>query len=576
MLKNTKCYFLVNWSAGFGLMSTIIGCAAMQNPDGGPKDTEPPKVLKISPSNLTTNFKSKKITIDFDEYVKLNNEFKEFSISPETEKIPELKMKGRSLEITLPDSLESNTTYTLNFGKAIVDLNEGNELKNFSYVFATGPVLDSLRMTGNVTNALTGDPEIEALVVAIPAKRDSIFGVKRASISTLTDSSGNFKLNNLKQDQYKIYAIKEKSGDKIYQQISDEVGFIKDPINLDKNVDSIRLTVFKELAPTFRIIDRRLNPDGSIFMSFNQQLKQPELIVLDPALNANKQYLFTKNKDSVTLWLNELSFDSTKVEIRDQAKTLETVNFTRGKRDNYTRVVNINDNLEGAELNPFKPLTLTFNFPIKSVDERKIVLLEDSIPRKFELVKDSLNFLKYYIIYKWRTKENYILEFKENAVNAIFDAKNKEIIKKFSLADANNYGTLALTVETPDSAKSYIVEIVDKDKKIIRSYPINKKTLISLNNYKQGIYYARVVYDENKNGIWDTGNVKEGRQPEAIWYEPKELSIRANWDRQEAIQIPLTPPLPIIKERVPIVPKPSTVEAPKANTSGSKNRLGRP
>jgi hypothetical protein len=144
------------------------------------------------------------------------------------------------------------------------------------------------------------------------------------------------------------------------------------------------------------------------------------------------------------------------------------------------------------------------------------------------------------------------------------------------LADDNNYGTLALTVETPDSAKSYIVEIVDKDKKIIRSYPINKKTLISLNNYKQGIYYARVVYDENKNGIWDTGNVKEGRQPEAIWYEPKELSIRANWDRQEAIQIPLTPPLPIIKERIPIVPKPSTVEAPKANTSGSKNRLGRP
>src|SRR5690606_29547658 len=125
---------------------------------------------KIIPANLSTNFNVKKITIDFNEYVKLNNEFKEFSISPETEKIPELKIKGRRLEITLPDSLEHNTTYTLNFGKSIVDWNEANELKNFTYVFATGPVIDSLSIAGNVTNALTGEPEIEALVFALPLK----------------------------------------------------------------------------------------------------------------------------------------------------------------------------------------------------------------------------------------------------------------------------------------------------------------------------------------------------------------------------------------------------------------------
>ena len=105
--------------------------------------------------------------------------------------------------------MEANTTYTLNFGKSIVDLNENNELKNFSYVFSTGPTLDSLSISGNLTNSLTGEAEIESTVFIIPLSRDSLFGKKRPAIFTLTDSSGNFKLNNLRKDTYKIYALKE-------------------------------------------------------------------------------------------------------------------------------------------------------------------------------------------------------------------------------------------------------------------------------------------------------------------------------------------------------------------------------
>ena len=130
MLKNRISNFITDFSLLILIATLIYGCAAMQTPQGGPRDTTPPKVLKMTPENLTTNFNAKKIVIEFDEYVKLNNEFKEFSISPELEKAPELKAKLKKLEITLPDTLEKNTTYTLNFGKSIVDLNEANELKN--------------------------------------------------------------------------------------------------------------------------------------------------------------------------------------------------------------------------------------------------------------------------------------------------------------------------------------------------------------------------------------------------------------------------------------------------------------
>lgn len=569
MAKNRKNPFYSIFLALIVLATLIYGCAAMQTPQGGPKDTTPPKVLKMTPENLTTNFKAKKIVIEFDEYVKLNNEFKEFSISPELERAPELKAKLKKLEITLPDTLEKNTTYTLNFGKSIVDLNESNELKNFSYAFATGPTLDSLSISGNVTNALTLEPELEATVFILPLSRDSLFGKKRAAIFTLTDSSGNFKLNNLKKDTYKIYVLKEKAGDRIYQQISDEIGFIKEPFLLDKNLDSLHLSVFKELAPDFRLLDRKLNADGSIFMNFNQKLKNPDLTVIFPSnIDQGKLLQFNKTKDSVTLWLNDLSFDSAKVVIKDNGKILDTAKFTRSKRDTYNRVVNISDNLDGGSLNPFKDLTITFNFPLKSLDESKILLLEDSIPRKFTLEKDSTNMLKYHIKYKWRAKEEYILLLRENAATAIFDAKNKEIKKSFTLGDANDYGTLTLTVEPADTAKSYILEIVNKDKNIVSSFPITKKTSVKLNKYKQGVYYGRIVYDENKNGIWDTGNLKTGVQPEAIWYEPKELSIRANWDRVEIIKIPLVAPLPTPKPKEKKEVKPAVIPSAQRNRPG--------
>lgn len=540
MAENEKYHFSPYFIPLFLLVGLIYGCAAMKSPEGGPRDETPPKVLKMTPENLTTNFKEKKVTIEFDEYIRLNNEFKEFSISPELEKAPELKVRLKRLEINFTDTLEANTTYTLNFGKAIVDINESNELKNFTYVFSTGPVLDSLSISGKVTNVLTANPEIEATVFILPLNRDSIFGQKRPAIFTLTDSSGNFKLNNLKKDTYKIYALKETGGgDRIYQQISDEIGFIKEPIVLDKNVDSLHIRLFKEKAPSFRIIDKMLNADGSIFMSFNQQLKKPEIKVIEPSeIDQDKLYQFNLTNDSVKLWLNDLSFDSIKVTIRDGEKILDTTRFTRGKRDTYERVINITDNLEGSTLNPHKDLSITFNLPIKNIDESKILLLEDSIPRKFTLVKDTANILRYYIQYKWRPKEPYILVLNENATTGIFDVKNQELKRSFTLGDVNDYGTLSLTIVPPDTAKNYILQVINNEKNVVYTHLITQKTVVKLANYKQGIYFARIIYDENKNNVWDTGNVKEGIQPEKIWYEPKELSIRANWDREEIIKIP--------------------------------------
>ena len=523
------------------VMLLLFGCASIQTPQGGPKDTKPPKVLNMTPKDLTKNFNAKKIVIEFDEFIKLNNEFKEFSISPDQERPPILKARKRILEVELQDSLEKNTTYTLNFGKSVADINENNIIKNLSYVFSTGSQIDSLSISGKVSNALTGVLEKEAVVFILPVERDTLFGKKRASIYTLTDSSGNYKLNNLRKGTYKVYALKESEGggDKIYQQLSDEVGYIKEPLIIDKNIENVNLQVFKELAPEFRILDRKLNNDGSISLIFNQQLKAPKITVMEPpAVDVGKKILFSKMNDTAKIWLTDLSFDSVKLAIQDQGKVLQMVNFNKGKKDNYTRDLTLTDNITSGKLNPYQRYTLTFNFPVNSADPSKITLLEDSVKRtNFELIKDSVDFLKYYIKYSWRNKRTYDIKFAPGAFTAIFNAKNKEINKSFKLETIDSYGTLALNITVPDTTKSYIVEFIDEKKNIIKAYTISKNSTVNFANYPAGKYFIRVVYDENKNGIWDTGNIKAGTQPEKIWYSPDEKSLRANWERVDNLTI---------------------------------------
>lgn len=525
----------------FSLISLFSACATIgAGPKGGPKDKIPPKVLSMVPENLTRNFRSKKIVITFDEYFKLNEQAKQFSVSPDMIELPTLKVKGKSLEITFADSLEKNTTYTLNFGKGIVDVNEGNVLKNFSYVFSTGNDLDSLSVSGNIKDAQTGKPVVEAAAILIPLAKDSIWGKRKASIYALTDSSGNFKVNNLRAETYKVYALKEQSSDKIYQQGIDEVGFVKQPVVLKRDTQHVNMVLFKEEQPVFRVNDRKINNDGSIFLSFNQQLKNPQIKIADPAnIDVDKFVKFSAQRDSVKIWLKELSFDSVKIEVLNAGKLLQTVKLNRGKKDTYTKTITAADNLEANLLNPNKPLKLTFSSPLESVDATKIKLTADSVEQtNFTLEKDSSDFLSYRFIYPWKSKSTYEIKFGAGAVTGLFNSKNKDFTKKFELAKSDDYGTLKVKIMVPEPDRQYILEVVNEGKILVNSLVVSKDTTVTFTKYRAGKYYIRIIYDTNKNGVWDTGSVKQGIQPEKIWNEPKELSIRANWDRNETITLP--------------------------------------
>ena len=540
MAKNKKCRIFLIPIVLIWLASMVSGCASMQSPTGGPKDSIPPEIVKELPKNFTKNFTAKKIEIEFNEFVKLNNEYTEISVSPAMDIPPGFRVKKENLEIEFKQELEANTTYSINFGKAIADVNESNILKNYSYVFSTGNEIDSLSISGKVINSLTKEKLKDVTVFILPVSQDSLFGKKKASVFNITDTAGTFKLSNLREDTYKLYALLEQGGDRIYNGQDEEIGFLQNPLKLTKDTSGIVLQVFKQYPSLFMVKDRRIEGDGRINLTFNRPIVDPTITIIEPAsINQSKTVEFSQSRDSATVWLPELSFDSIDVVVNSADKALDTVTLRRNKRDTYIKSLVASDNLSGSKIRPGSELILKFSSPIKSYQESQITLLEDSIPAKgYQLVKDPNSLRIYKLKYPWKLKKQYVLKLAENAFTDVLGTKSKVYTKKFELDVDDNYGSISINVSVPDTTKTYLVQWLNERKEVLRQNSVKKNTLLNYIRYPTAKYLIRVIYDDNANGEWDTGNVKEGRQPEKTWNFEKTISLRPNWDLEENLVIP--------------------------------------
>jgi hypothetical protein len=542
-MLNPKSAFFYKISSLFFVVLVLCGCAAMQRPTGGPRDLTPPKLLKATPENMTRNFSEKSIRLDFDEFYKLQNQYQEISISPAMEKQPEYKISKKSLIINFKDTLLKNTTYVINFGKAIADINESNVMKNFTYVFSTGSHIDSLSISGSVVNSTTQEKEKDATVMLFPIKQDSLlFGKKKPTIYATTDSSGNFSLNNLREDTYRIYALKEASPDKIYNNDEELIGFLKKPIKVDKDTSGVLLKLFKQVPDKFRLVSqKRFDPDGKITMVFNKGLVKPSVkIIYPPALDNQKIVDFNKTKDTAQLFLRNMDFDSLRVALFDNNKPLDSVNYLKGRKESFIRTISFKYNLNrDNKLRPGSDLAIIANFPIESFNSSLISLKEDSVQlSNLDVEKDTSNNKTLILRNRYRANSKYELVLNDGAISDIYGDKNKRTGIKFQGDKPENYSILTLKVKVPDDTKSYIVEILNEQKTILRSDVVTKNTSLVYRNYLTGKYTFKVTYDENRNGLWDSGKVKLKTYPENIWISEKEISLRPNWDAEETLDIP--------------------------------------
>lgn len=304
-----------------------IQCARPSSPIGGPKDTIPPIILKMSPANYLTNLYPDEIMFEFNEFMQLKDQQKEIVISPPLKTRPIFELRGKKVYTKFSDNviLDSNTTYHIDYGRALADLNEGNYARQIKFVFSTGDKIDSLSMSGQAIDAKTGDTVVNALVYLFEPILDSItidstlFNGNILAMAK-TDSSGIYFATNLKGENYRVYVVEDTDNNGLYTVGKDRVGFIDSTLNplklpmFDIWFDPVSRQVFASPQVTFRMfkeeayLRQKLEEviyvnDYKFLVKFAAANAPIDTIIIENLDGNAMLNMYSAKKDSLTVWV---------------------------------------------------------------------------------------------------------------------------------------------------------------------------------------------------------------------------------------------------------------------------------
>ena len=256
---------------GWVFLLFLVSCANMGSPDGGWYDDTPPRVVNTSPADKATNVKSHKVTILFDEFIKLEDAQNKVIVSPPQMEQAEIKASGKRIIVTLKDTLKENTTYTIDFSDGISDNNEGNPLGNYTYSFSTGAEIDTFEVSGYVLDAKNLEPIKGISVGLYDDLSDTVFRQKPMVRISRTDSRGHFTVKGVAPGKYRCYALQDADGDFLYNQKSEMVAFNRDVYEPSFKPDTRQDTVWLDTLHIDRIIKvpyTHFLPDDITLMAF--------------------------------------------------------------------------------------------------------------------------------------------------------------------------------------------------------------------------------------------------------------------------------------------------------------------
>ena len=603
----------------FLLLILGLSCARMSSPGGGEKDEQAPVALRSKPINYSTNFNDKKIIVEFDEFVSLKNVNQELLVSPPVPEKPQIKQRGKTLIIKINNTLKDSTTYNFNFYNSIVDLNEGNPLKNFQFEFSTGPEFDSIYLGGIMHDGFNYSTDAGWFVMLYENFNDTIPRTTLPNYIAKTDKEGRFFITNLKNKPYYIFGLKDMNNNMLFDLPNENIAFIdstfspgfiehtfvdtlsiiksispnlKDTLFVDTlvyhkhmitTISDIRLFMFEEdfIQQYFK---QAYRPEKQqIAFAFNEELKDSfSIIPLIDSLVAHDWFLkekFDKN-DSIVYWITDSSLynkDSLTFQINYTMKDSNQNNYIKtdtlnlvfetpkqkedkkkgdkkeGSRFNLNFLSNSDDEeikedtiIPPSELTfvtnakaPFelnKPVELIARFPIQSTDKSQIqfMRIEDDtvkIPIKYELIQDKLNFRKYFFEFEKDEEESFELLIPAGTLVDIFGNLNDTLNYKFKTQPLNYYATILMDIS--GVKENSIVQLLSEKEQVIEEKSISTDTMLFFEYLAPAKYKFKLFYDTNGNGKWDTGNYKELKQAERVFYYPyfpEILETKSNLD----------------------------------------------
>jgi uncharacterized protein (DUF2141 family) len=536
MLKNNFKYIL------FLLVFAMASCAKRGSITGGLKDTLAPVLKSSYPKNFSTEFKATEIKLTFDEFIKLKDLKKQLIISPPMKNEPLILPTNVSKFITIKinDTLQPNTTYSFNFGQSIEDNNEGNPLHQFKYVFSTGANIDSLSISGTVKDAYTKDVEsfVSVMLYEVNNKfNDSVVYKEFPRYITNTlDSLKTFKLENLKAGKYLLVAMKDYGSNTKFNPNKDKIGFKKQFITIP-NDTVFELKLFKEELP-FKAFKPVQSSGNRFILPYEGKTNGIKLALKNKG--TDMPIITTKfpKKDSLQIWFKPLKTDSITLAV---SKEKYTKNFTLKVKEQKKDSLNITtlDNSRNSFRDSFALESAT---PITKIDNSKIKLInKDSVAVAFTTKYDDFN-QQIVFDFKKEFSENYTFTIMPGALTDYLEQSNKKISFKLRTKSLEEYGNLRVSLQ---NVKRFpvLVQLTNKDGLVVATEYSESQTKVEFNFLDPAVYSLRMIYDDNKNAVWDTGNYLEKRQAEEIIYYSKEIDIRANWDVEQAfdLSIPYTP-----------------------------------
>ncbi|MFM6968996.1 MAG: Ig-like domain-containing domain [Sediminibacterium sp.] len=440
----------------------ISGCANIIPPGGGPRDSLPPKLVIALPKDSATNVHTKNFMLSFDEYVTLQGIQENLIVSPTVKNTPIIDYKLKNVTIKFKDSLEENTTYTLDFGKAIVDVNESNMATGFRYIFSTGSTIDNGSYSGRVVVAATGKVDSTLIVVLHNNVNDTSIYKNAPRYYTRVNGKGNFSFKNLAPGTYAAYVIPTNFSRK-YDDSTNYFGFLNNHVVVSEQTKSDTIYAFEEVKK----IEKRI-------------------------------YASTNNKDN-----------------KEDKRLKYQASFNNGEQDLLTS------------------LDLTFAKKIILKDSAAIKLVDTDFVSKegYTLTLDSAA-TKLSIGYNWPAAEPFkLLVPKGSVTDSLGNTTAKSDTLSFYTKRETDYGLIKFKFPNIDTLRHPVLQITERNE-VVNSYPLTSNQLV-IKRYKPGSYDLRILFDANKNGVWDTGSFKlNKRQPEIVIEIPKPISVRNNWDNE--------------------------------------------
>ena len=553
---------LVLWSMMFS-----PSCAnTTEPPSGGKKDTIPPVIVGIDPLPGATGVPvhNARITFTFNEYITVKDGRNIF-LSPPQEKPPRYRIRGKSLVVYFDNDLDSNTTYTLDITGAVADNNEGNLYPGYSLVFSTGSTVDSMVVTGTVMDCNTLQPVKGATVMLYRDLSDSALFLRRPDAAVKTDDWGFFALRNIPDAEFRLFAIQDEGGNNRYDPDADKLAFIDsvlrpvlvasdtlpellkydmlDTLNCMARRSEHELYLFRDQGSKQMLLNKERTGDRTAYVTFMAPDAKIDSVWVRNIPQEKLIMQFNTQRDSLEIWINDrgrvqdtlhLFVDYLKTD--DSTGTLtpftehlrlprpgagqsRTASRRNARHEDTVCVVTAKAEPETVEQYGFQ---LEFRYPIINEDFNAMTLRsvnprQQETQMRFRVVRDSTNLRKYNVHPEERLQGgyDYYLKIPPRRFRDINGFWNDSTEVKVALPNDDKLSTLILPLS--GVRHKYIVDLLnEKRDQVLRSYTVTDDRVLTFPYLKTGKYSVRITEDLNENGMVDTGNYLEHRQPEKV------------------------------------------------------------